>query len=56
MEPGMAKLPMWLTATAPLLLLALIFAGGYWLQWKEKKDRAIEKEQIAAAATDRTDA
>jgi hypothetical protein len=46
MQPGMEKLPIWLTATAPLALLAIIFLGGFWLQKMEKKARSIEKQQM----------
>jgi hypothetical protein len=48
MQPGVDRLPEWVQAIAGILLLGIIFVGGYWLQQKEKKDRAAEKERLAA--------
>jgi hypothetical protein len=45
MQPGADRLPEWVQAIAGLLLLAIIMFGGWWLQTKEKKDRALEKER-----------
>lgn len=45
----MEKLPEWIQASAGLVLLAIIFLGGYWLQAKEKKDRLLEKQRLEAA-------
>jgi len=47
MQPGADRLPEWVQAIAGLVLLAIILAGGYWLQMKEKKDRAAEKARLA---------
>jgi hypothetical protein len=56
MQPITEKLPEWIQAGAGLILLAIIMAGGYWLQQKEKKDRAIEKEQMRAAKSENNEA
>ena len=48
MQPGADRLPEWVQAIAGILLLGIIFLGGYWLQQKEKKDRAAEKERLAS--------
>lgn len=49
MQPVVEKLPEWIQASAGLVLLAIIFLGGYWLQAKEKKDRLLEKQRLEAA-------
>lgn len=46
MQPGVEKLPEWIQALAGIALLGIIMLGGWWLQVKEKKDRAIEKQRM----------
>ena len=50
MEPGADKLPVWVEAVAPLVLIAIIFLGGMWLRAMEMKARALEKRQMQANA------
>jgi hypothetical protein len=43
-NPG-ETLPTWIRAVAPLILIAVIFLGGIWLQNMERKARLIEKQR-----------
>lgn len=45
MNPGAEKLPTWVQAVAPLILIAFIVTGGFWLKRMEAKAREEERRR-----------